>query len=522
MALLFWDADKLGTDFDKIRLKDRRIYIHKDFRNSALEEALSRGKEGLQERYALTTIPSSEFARVYKFTVRFDGVERDVYFKQYFFWSVFHFIKDLFQTSRARRAFKATLMLAKNGFDVPTIAAMGERRFAFFQKEGYLLTFEVENSKQILQFIPRSSRNLTKEQLQSKRELIRTFGRTIGRMHTKGIFHGDLRLGNVLARQEKNRWRFFFLDNERTKRFRRLPARLQLKNLVQVNMGPSGMLTNTDKLRFFREYWAENGGSKGQKTALINSVIERTNQRLSKERKVARELRKCLRPNERYLRIETSQIIAMFNRVFCKRRGTEEPLDFIERIDALMDKGHILKQDDTTYVSSLTWNGKDVVVKRFNHKGFIHSLRHTIKKSRAHRGWLHGLRLGILEIATPRPLAFIEKRRGLLVWKSYLVTEYVDGPNLYYFLRDDKTGEEERSAAMQQVAELLDRLGKYRITHGDLKHSNILITENGPVLTDLDGMKIHRLKPLFNRWRTKDLKCFAEGMRSGYNVHDNM
>ena len=510
MALLFWDADKLGTDFDKIRLKDGRIYIHKDFRNSALEEALSRGEEGLQERYALTTIPSSEFARVYKFTVRFDGVEKEVYFKQYFFWSAFHFIKHLFHTSRARRAFKATLMLAKNGFDVPTIAAMGERRFAFFQKEGYLLTFEVEYSKNITQFIPRNSINPTKEQLRSKRELIRTFGRTIGRMHAKGIFHGDLRLGNVLARQENNRWRFFFLDNERTKKFHRLPVRLQLKNLVQVNMGPSNTLTNTDKLRFFREYWTENGGNKRQKTTLIKSVVERTNQRLNKERKAAREIRKCLRPNERFLRIETSEIIAMFDRVFCKRRGTVEPLDLIEQIDELMDKGHILKQDKTTFVSRLKWNGKDVVVKRFNHKGFIHSLRHTIKKSRAHRGWLHGLRLGILDIATPRPLAFIEKRRGLLVWKSYLVTEYVEGPNLYYFLRDDKTGEEERSAAMQQVVELLDRLGKYRITHGDLKHSNILITENGPVLTDLDGMKVHRLKWLYRIYRAKDIAHFQK------------
>jgi len=67
----------------------------------------------------------------------------------------------------------------------------------------------------------------------------------------------------------------------------------------------------------------------------------------------------------------------VFNRAFCQEA---KPFDFIEKIDALMDKGQIFKNGDTSYVSRLTWNDKDVVVKRYNHRGFIHSLRHTIKR----------------------------------------------------------------------------------------------------------------------------------------------
>ena len=114
-------------------------------------------------------------------------------------------------------------------------------------------------------------------------------------------------------------------------------------------------------------------------------------------------------------------------------------------------------------ILQVTWNDNDIVVKRYNHKGLVHSLRHTIKRSRARRGWLHAHRLRMLQIPTPKPLAYIEQRKHKLVWKSYLVTEYVAGQKLYDFLRDSNITEEEHSKVTQQVTELLNKLGKYRI-----------------------------------------------------------
>lgn len=216
-------------------------------------------------------------------------------------------------------------------------------------------------------------------------------------------------------------------------------------------------------------------------------------------------LEECLRTNKWYVQIKSVGYRAGFDRSFCKE---PEVLDFIERIDTLMDGGQILKSGDTCYVSRVMWNCKDVVVKQYNHKGFIHSVRHTIKKSRALRGWLHGHRLGMLNIPAPKPLAYIEQYKGLLLWKSYLVTQYVEGQKLYDFLRDDAVGEGERSKIIEQIAELFERLGKHRITHGDLKHTNILITGRRAVLTDLDGMKVHRFNWTHRIWRAKDVARF--------------
>jgi len=458
----------------------------------------------VQKNYRLTTIPSSEYSRVCKLTVRFEGGDREVYIKKYLPGSILHFIKQLFRGTPAARAFEGAGILAKNGFDTPTIVAMGECGLGLCRTRSFLASLEATGSRQISEYITESPGNLTKEQLRAKRELIRAFGQTVGKMHAKGIFHGDLRAGNVLAKQEEDRWRFFFLDNERTKVFRELPVQLQLKNLIQLNMKLPHALTNTDRMRFFKEYWAENGASKHHKTALIKEVLQKTNKRLSKNRLAKRELRKCLRTNERYVRIKTGRHIASFDRAFCRGNEAVELADFIGQIEALIDAGQTLKDDKTCHLSRFTWNGKDIVVKRYNHRGLVHSVRHTIKRSRARRNWLHGHRLRVLDIATPRPLAYIEQRRGMLVWKSYFVTEYVEGPRLYDIFRDNNITQEERLMASQQVTDLVDELGKYKITHGDLKPTNILITYAGPVLTDLDGMKAHTFNWGFKPRRVKD------------------
>lgn len=275
----------MGNGFDKIRRHNCKLFINKQFRNAELEQALSTGEKTLREHYELTPVQSSDVSRVYKFSANFDGKERVIYFKQYLYRSTLDFIKHLVRPSRAKRAFKATLMLEQNGFEAPVVVAMGECKSSFLDREYFLLTVEVEDAKQIKQLIPESLENFTKKQLHDMRELIRTFGNTVGRMHAAGIFHGDLRLGNILARQEKNGWHFFLIDNERTRKFRRLPARLRLKNLVQANILISDCVTKTDRMRFFKAYLRENSRIQSVRNWWVKKVNSKTNYRLKKRGK---------------------------------------------------------------------------------------------------------------------------------------------------------------------------------------------------------------------------------------------
>jgi len=273
----------LYNGFDTIRLHNSTLFINKDFRNAELEEALTAGEKKLRERYELKPVASSDFSRVYRFTTRFGNTERCVYFKQYLYRSALDFIKHLVRSSRAKRAFKATLMLEKNGFEAPIIVAMGERKSSFLDRGNFLVTVEVESARQIHQFIPNNLENFTKEQLNDLRELIRAFGHTVGKLHAARIFHGDLRLGNVLVRREKVGWHLFFIDNERTKKFWRLPARLRLKNLVQANILISDCITKTDRMRFFKAYLSLNPRVQNHRAFWAKKIVAKTRYRLSRK-----------------------------------------------------------------------------------------------------------------------------------------------------------------------------------------------------------------------------------------------
>jgi len=218
----------------------------------------------------------------------------------------------------------------------------------------------------------------------------------LAKQHNKGVLQKDLHLGNFLLVGDK----VFSLDTGQMRFSRReldrknsIPQLAMLASRLSDSNAESIAMLCTEYFKARRWHFGKPDESSFQKQLAVN-----------RKRTLRKGLKKCLRTSRRYLRIKTGRYIAVFDRAFCQEA---KPFDFIEQIDALMDKGQILKNGDTSYVSRLTWNSKDVVVKRYNHKGFIHSLRHTIKRSRARRSWLHGHRLGLLGIATPKPSAYI-------------------------------------------------------------------------------------------------------------------
>jgi hypothetical protein len=280
-----WGDESLNEDFEKIRRGNLTVYICRQFLDTNFGQTLLSSEEKLRERYNLETIPSSDFTRVYRFTVDVNGVEREVYLKHFLSRRRLDFIKSAFQGSRAKRAFKAELILSKEHFNVPEAVAMAEYRTWFFHTISFLMTFGVEDAKSFFQCLCELRKHLTQEQLGDWREMIRAFGRTIGRMHACNIFHGDLRLNNVLLRREGDNQRFFFLDNERTRKFKRIPLRCRVKNLVQLNMTPADIVSRTDRMRFFREYCAQTGIGKEEGKSLTAMILRKTRQRIEKRKR---------------------------------------------------------------------------------------------------------------------------------------------------------------------------------------------------------------------------------------------
>lgn len=93
-----------------------------------------------------------------------------------------------------------------------------------------------------------------------------------------------------------------------------------------------------------------------------------------------------------------------------RREEAPAMLPVLEQADALLDQGHLYKTGGAATVAKVEVAGRPLVIKRYNIKGFAHWLKRFWRPSRAWHSWREGNRLAFLGIATPKPLAVLEKR----------------------------------------------------------------------------------------------------------------
>jgi tRNA A-37 threonylcarbamoyl transferase component Bud32 len=264
--------------FTNVRLSGWKLRISNRFPADIPGEFL--GQHTIDNvRGPFNEITASKFAKTFNCSIGFSGRSETVYIKHYLHRSWLDFIKHLFRKGRAQRAFDASLMLQDNSFNVPDIIALGRFGFGLAAIKSFLITRELKNAKAIHICLKENWECPNGSTPPDKIEFIIALGKTIGRMHRSGIFHGDLRLGNVFAEKENGKWKFFFLDNERTGKFKNLPQKLIIKNLVQLNMHRRDII-DLDRDTFFKAYLSEHTLDGNKKQQIISKVFELTDKRL--------------------------------------------------------------------------------------------------------------------------------------------------------------------------------------------------------------------------------------------------
>lgn len=209
---------------------------------------------------------------------------------------------------------------------------------------------------------------------------------------------------------------------------------------------------------------------------------------LRQKKRIQKILKKYHRKNSCHHYISKNGVKAIIDTSFC---GAKEIMPFITNIENLMMQGELLKNGGTAKVTNSLWNNKNIVIKRYNEKNLCYSLRQTIKRRRGQISWKTGQHFLLLNIPTPKPLAYIEIFHWGFFKKSYLIMEYMEHEFLSSYFANENISYEKRIEQAQEVKCLLEKLHVNNISHGDLKHTNILITENGPVLIDLDSVTFY-------------------------------
>ncbi|MGP6417360.1 lipopolysaccharide kinase InaA family protein [Pseudomonas putida] len=174
-----------------------------------------------------------------------------------------------------------------------------------------------------------------------------------------------------------------------------------------------------------------------------------------------------------------------------RREEEAAMLPVLDQADALLDQGHLYKTGGAASVGKVEVAGRTLVIKRYNIKGFAHWLKRFWRPSRAWHSWREGNRLAFLGIATPKPLAVLEKRFLWLRSRAYLVTEFLPGPDIIERFAPYVESGAAPESELQALDQLFARLIAERISHGDFKGHNLFWQEDRWALIDLDSMCQH-------------------------------
>ncbi|WP_016704483.1 lipopolysaccharide kinase InaA family protein [Pseudomonas chlororaphis] len=198
-----------------------------------------------------------------------------------------------------------------------------------------------------------------------------------------------------------------------------------------------------------------------------------------------------------------------------RREEEAAMLPVLEQADVLLDRGHLYKTGGAASVGRVEVAGRTLVVKRYNIKGFAHWLKRFWRPSRAWHSWQEGNRLAFLGIATPKPLALLEKRFLWLRSRAYLVTEYLAGPDIIERFAPYIDSGAAPEAELQALDRLFAELIRERISHGDFKGHNLFWQEDRWALIDLDSMCQHHslgsFAPAYARDRARFMRNWPQG-----------
>jgi tRNA A-37 threonylcarbamoyl transferase component Bud32 len=300
--------------------------------------------------------------------------------------------------------------------------------------------------------------------------------RMLGSMHAAGLVHDDPHLGNFLRCDGA----LFVVDGDAVRAVApgKVPAEQRLCRNLALLLAQLPVVWDGCRQELLAAYRA--GGGRGA-ADLIRLQLEVKRARAGRLADfLAKTLRDC-------------SLFAVERRLFrftaVQRDAAPDLAPLLASPDAALQGGSLLKDGRTCTVAKAEIGGRVVVIKRYNIKGFGHLLTRLWRPTRAWQSWRAGHRLRFHGIATPAPLALIEERAGPLRRRGFLINEFCPGLDLLHLLSPDQ---EPDAAVAGALTGLFGTLHALRISHGDLKATNLLWHDGRVWVIDLDALVQHR------------------------------
>lgn len=300
--------------------------------------------------------------------------------------------------------------------------------------------------------------------------LLRPAFALIGRMHAAGFIHTDLHLGNLLD----HKGTIYVIDGDGIRRANAATATLANLALLIAQLP---VAWDSHLAPLIAAYCAD------QPTRRPDAHLLRLQIENARKRRLKQFLRKTLRDCSQFASCQKNN---EFIAVVRSERGRLDAI--LNAPDLSIANGKLLKDGRTCTVALAETSGNPVVVKRYNLKNFGHTISRLWRPSRAWHSWLSGHRLAFHGIATPAPLALLEERYGPLRRRAFLLTDFCPGQNLLEHLDPNQAPALAEATAITTLFQTLHRI---KVSHGDLKATNLLWHNDRIFVIDLDAMTQH-------------------------------
>jgi len=214
--------------------------------------------------------------QVAKQTLRGRGnTTRDVVTKRFHYPSFIRRLGFLFLSSPAARSLQGAFVLKGNDIDTAIPLAALEHRSWYNLGTSYFVAEEVVGSQSLHAFwrdvLPTLS---SKKRAETKREILKEVASLFHRLHSRGIYHRDLKGGNILIQEwEAGKWKSSLIDVDGVRKSHRLSWSKRVKNLVQLYRTLGKQLSIRDRVFFLRHYAALCSLSRRDHKALARKVL---------------------------------------------------------------------------------------------------------------------------------------------------------------------------------------------------------------------------------------------------------
>lgn len=189
-------------------------------------------------------------------------------------------------------------------------------------------------------------------------------------------------------------------------------------------------------------------------------------------------------------------------------------------LEVAMHVGNVLKPGNTCTVVHTHLQDQSVVIKRYNIKNGWHALSRAWRPSRAAASWKNAHRLQYYGILTPQPLMMYERRYLGLRGRAYFVAAYSPWPDALTFFQQC-TDAMLQARVIQQLVTLCYKWYLLKISHGDMKGTNLQVTEQGEIVViDLDSMRQHRRTQMALRAHVRDIRRLLQNWKADTSLYN--